>query len=123
METQKLCLSCGEIIRGRSDKKFCDDNCRSNYNYTRNTSQDLDYIRNINNTLRRNRNILKKLNVNEKTKVWKTTLTARGFNFAYHTSIYETEKRSRYYFCYEMGYLFISDAEVLLVKKRMQTGH
>ena len=28
----KTCASCGEIIKGRIDKKFCDDACRSNYN-------------------------------------------------------------------------------------------
>ncbi|MBC7654417.1 MAG: DUF2116 family Zn-ribbon domain-containing protein, partial [Oligoflexus sp.] len=28
----KQCLDCGNSIKGRADKKFCDDQCRSNYN-------------------------------------------------------------------------------------------
>jgi predicted nucleic acid-binding Zn ribbon protein len=25
------CINCGKVNKGRPDKKFCDDNCRSNY--------------------------------------------------------------------------------------------
>jgi hypothetical protein len=33
METEiKKCLACNKTLRGRADKKFCDDYCRSNYN-------------------------------------------------------------------------------------------
>jgi len=28
----KTCLACGKILKGRVDKKFCDDYCRNNYN-------------------------------------------------------------------------------------------
>jgi len=28
----RKCLHCNHIIRGRADKKFCDDSCRSAYN-------------------------------------------------------------------------------------------
>lgn len=75
------------------------------------------FIRNINSMLRKNRRILKALNTNGKTKVPKNSLTDKGFDFSYYTSVYETEKRNRYYFCYDMGYLLISELEVLLVSK------
>ena len=32
MKEEKRCLECGDVIKGRADKKFCDDQCRSNYN-------------------------------------------------------------------------------------------
>ena len=28
----KVCLACGKPLKGRIDKKFCDDYCRNNYN-------------------------------------------------------------------------------------------
>ena len=31
-EKNKKCLSCGKLLKGRVDKKFCDDYCRNNYN-------------------------------------------------------------------------------------------
>ena len=27
----KLCLTCNKPVKGRTDKKFCDDYCRNNY--------------------------------------------------------------------------------------------
>jgi hypothetical protein len=53
----KTCLTCGKTVRGRSDKKFCDDYCRNNYN-NQLKAGDNNYVRNINNTLRKNRRIL-----------------------------------------------------------------
>ncbi|MFA6947300.1 MAG: DUF2116 family Zn-ribbon domain-containing protein, partial [Pedobacter sp.] len=29
---ERECLDCGAALRGRTDKKFCDDQCRSNFN-------------------------------------------------------------------------------------------
>ena len=28
----KTCVACGKAVKGRSDKKFCDDYCRNVYN-------------------------------------------------------------------------------------------
>lgn len=119
MKAEKLCLCCGATIRGRADKKYCNDHCRSNYNYSLTSSDNSNLVRLVNNTLKKNRGILQMLNVNGKTKVWKKSLIAKGFDFGYHTNIYETEKRSLYYFCYDMGYLLINDVEVLLVAREI----
>lgn len=37
----KQCLFCGSELKGRSDKKFCNDFCRNNYNNSR-TQSDID---------------------------------------------------------------------------------
>ncbi len=55
--TVKNCLACERPIKGRTDKKFCDDSCRNNYN-NRLNSDATPLIRNINNILRKNRRIL-----------------------------------------------------------------
>lgn len=112
---EKLCLNCGESIKGRADKKFCDDHCRSNYNYNRSGRDHLNFVRNVNRILRKNRAILKDLNRDGRTIVRRKSLNKMGFNFSYHTSILETARYSRYYFCYEIGYVMLNDYEILLI--------
>lgn len=114
---EKSCLECGEPLRGRVDKKFCSDGCRVSFN-NRINSQDVRYVRNINNILRKNRRILIALNPLGKSKVSHERLKAEGFNFHYFTSIYKTRDGSRYYYCYEQGYLPIENDHYLLVIKK-----
>ncbi|MCH5686755.1 DUF2116 family Zn-ribbon domain-containing protein [Niabella sp. W65] len=53
METQpKNCMACGKPVKGRSDKKFCDDYCRNAYN-NRANGINSGIIRSINNDLKR----------------------------------------------------------------------
>jgi len=111
----RYCLDCHEVLIGRSDKKFCNDACRSNYNNKVN-HRNGNYIRQVNAILKRNRNILLKLNPSGKTKVSKEKLAKLGFNFQYSTHTLSTSKGDRYQFCYEFGYLFINNMEVLLVQ-------
>jgi predicted nucleic acid-binding Zn ribbon protein len=103
-EMDKLCLDCGEPIHGRSDKKFCSDQCRNNYNNTINRDAN-NYVRNINNILRKNRRILADLNPQGKITVTREKLASKGFNFKFHTNTYITKNGHTYYFCYEHGYL------------------
>lgn len=115
-ETQRQCLDCGEIIRGRADKKFCNDQCRSNFNNQLN-SDSHNLVRNINNILRRNRRILQQLNPNGKTKASRKKLNTLGFNFNYFTGIYQTQNGKTYNFCYDYGYLVLGEDEVLIVRR------
>ena len=34
-QSEKVCTLCSKTLKGRSDKKFCDDYCRSAYNNER----------------------------------------------------------------------------------------
>ena len=55
----KTCLACGKPLKGGIDKKFCDDYCRNNYNNLQKAKgSHSSYVRNINNTLLKNRKIL-----------------------------------------------------------------
>jgi len=111
----KKCPECGDLIIGRADKKFCSDQCRNSFNNNLN-SDTSNFVRNINNILRKNRRILQEQNKQSgKTMVNKDTLLSNGFNFTYHTHIYKTKKGDTYKFCYEQGYLFLDDKELFLL--------
>lgn len=114
--TERQCLDCGETIRGRADKKFCNDQCRSNFNNQLN-SDSHNLVRNINNILRRNRRILQQLNPTGKTKTSRKKLNTLGFNFDYFTGIYQAKNGNTYNFCYDYGYLILDEDEVLIVKR------
>jgi hypothetical protein len=99
----KLCLSCGSIIQGRADKKFCSDQCRSNYNNQIKTGN-RDYIRRVNYILKKNRRILTELYLDGHDHIGLETLKTKGFDFNYFTSLYPTEEGVNY-FCYEHGFV------------------
>ena len=116
MSTERLCLDCGTVLHGRADKKFCDDQCRNNYNNQLNSSS-YNQMRNINNILRKNRRILEELNPTGKTKSTLKKMAAKGYDFNYLTNIYQTQNGKTYHFCYGYGYLPLEGDEVLLVKR------
>ncbi len=103
----KFCLDCGSPIKGRADKKFCDDQCRSDYNNRLKAASQVQ-VKKINLILQKNRKVLEKLNPDGKVKVTRARMEKEGFNFAYFTHFYDTLKGSSYKFCYEYGYLELS---------------
>lgn len=112
----KNCIECGEKFMGREDKKFCSDGCRNAYNNKINKDS-TNYMRNINNKLRKNYRILSDLNVEGKTKVSRTKLIARGFDFEFFTNILHTKTGNMYYFLYDQGYMALEHDFFILVKK------
>ena len=113
----KECLECGEPVKGRIDKKFCSDLCRNAYNNKQN-SDTSNYMRTVNNILRKNRRVL--LDLVEKGKgkanVHRDKLNEKGFDFKHITHTYKTKKGDIYYFCYEYGYLPLDKEYFFLVK-------
>lgn len=114
---EKQCLECQSPIRGRADKKFCSDACRNSYN-NRLNSDATNLMRNVNNTLRKNRRILSDLNPTGKARVHKETLARKGFNFSYFTNIYQTKSGNTYFFCYDQGYIEADANHFTLVRKK-----
>lgn len=114
---ERLCLECNEPIKGRIDKKFCSDMCRNAYN-NRQNSDVTNYMRTVNNILRKNRRILSEFVEHGKGKanIHKTKMDEKGFNFKHITHIYTTKKGDRYYFCYEYGYLPLERDYFFVVK-------
>ena len=117
MATKRQCLECGDNYDGRSDKKFCTDQCRTSYYNKQNTDQN-KFMRNINNILRKNRRILEQLNPKGKTTISKTDLLDEGFKFAYFTNEYKTKTGKVYRFCYEHGYLELDNNMYALVFRK-----
>ncbi len=112
----KCCLECAEKIIGREDKKFCSDGCRNAYNNKINKDS-TNYMRNINNKLRKNYRILSTLNADGKAKTTKTNLLSKGFDFEFFTNMLNTGNGNTYYFIYDQGYRFLENDYYLLVKK------
>jgi hypothetical protein len=112
---QRICLECGYQLKGRKDKKFCSDHCRSTYNNRINSHVD-NNIRNINNVLRKNWRILKELNQNGKALLSMERLTIKGFNFTYFTSIGLTKSGTIYY-CYDQGYRIMGNNKCMLTDR------
>ena len=115
----KICTACGKTIKGRSDKKFCDDYCRNVYNNDLKADTN-NFVRNINNGLRKNRRILEdSLPAGEDmSKTTKGKLLQKGFQFKYITHTYTNKKGNVYYFCYDYGYLPLENEWYLVVKRK-----
>jgi hypothetical protein len=111
----KNCPECNSSILGRADKKFCSDMCRNAYNNKLNADSN-NVVRNINNSLRRNRRILEDICSGEKTKTLKSLLLDKGFDFSFMTGVRKTHKGSTYHFVYEYGYLELDNDFYLIVK-------
>ena len=114
-----LCLACNKPVKGRTDKKFCDDYCRNNYN-NQLKSAATNLVRNINNALGKNRRILESIipTVEETFKTTKEKLLQKGFQFKYFTNSYTNKKGDVYLFCYDYGYLPIGNDWYLLVRRK-----
>ncbi|MGA1978369.1 MAG: hypothetical protein ABSG89_11010 [Bacteroidales bacterium] len=100
---ERKCLDCGDVIRGRTDKKFCSDQCRNNYNnrLNRDTS---NFVRNVHALLRKNRRILADLVNDGKTRIHKDALFALGYNFNFFTHVIETAAGQEFHYCFEYGF-------------------
>lgn len=118
MESEtKTCLNCEKSIKGRTDKKYCDENCRNNFN--NNLKAKDRSTREINHVLARNRRVLQALIPLDENvcRVSREKLLQEGFQFKYFTHMYRTIKGSTYHFCYDCGYLFLSNEWLLLMRE------
>jgi hypothetical protein len=118
-EEKRFCRLCGKQLRGRIDKKFCDDYCRNSFNnQLKGLSNNL--VRNINHALKRNRRILENLleENNGIAKANKEKLEKLGFQFRYLTHVYKTKNGKAYNYCYDYGYLPLENDWFQIVAKK-----
>ncbi|WP_417939052.1 hypothetical protein [Flavobacterium sp. RS13.1] len=114
----KTCLECAEKIVGREDKKFCSDSCRNAYNNKINKDS-TNFMRNVNNKLRKNYRILCELNTEGKSKATREKMLNKGFDFDFFTNILQTKTGNTYYFLYDQGYRSLDNDYFMLVKKEI----
>jgi len=121
---RKPCLACGRTLLGRIDKKYCNDACRNTYNnHQKAIGAYSSYVRNINNSLLKNRRILEEIiPAQENTvKINREKLTSLGFQFKYFTHTYTTRTGKTYCYCYDYGYLPLENDWYLVVKGKMSS--
>jgi len=100
---ERVCLDCGARLLGRSDKKFCSDQCRNNYNNRLNRDQN-NYVRNVHAQLRRNRKVLSDLFEAGHHRIHRDALLARGYNFTFFTHLVEPREGLKWLYCFEYGF-------------------
>jgi hypothetical protein len=113
------CKICNNLVKGRSDKKFCSQRCKNYYHInlrkvTAIAVKDIDII------LHRNRSILLEVlgkNLLQK-KVPRILLEKKKFNFKYTTHWHINSKNKTFFWVYDFGWMSFSDDEILLVRKR-----
>lgn len=118
---KKYCLECDETLRGRIDKKFCSDSCRSAY-HNRLGGKSSPMIKVIDHQLKKNREILKQLfcqigTLKEKNEFIITTdqISIYGFVFDFYTHkrVFDGDE---YLFCYDYGYNKLDEERIHLIK-------
>lgn len=117
----RTCLACERALKGRSDKKFCNDYCRNNYNNVQKAKNNYSpAIRNINNALLKNRKVLGAVLAGgeETARADREKLLELGFRFKYITHTYTTKTGREYYYCYDYGYLPLDNDRFLIVRTK-----
>lgn len=118
----RLCLTCNQALLGRSDKKYCDDQCRNRFHNQKNGHSSA-YMKSVNHTLRKNRLILLSLYEKGHLQVSRQTLGQFQFSFEFYTNIITNTHGNDYIFCYELGYLPLESGYfALVVKKNILDG-
>lgn len=114
----KYCSYCDKQIQGRSDKKFCNDWCRSAYHYEINRTIST-VVHSINLSLRRNRKILQSFlpATLEGIEVERDRVLVYGFNFMYFTHM-KVINEITYHFCYDLGYHMLSKDTIAIVQQK-----
>lgn len=116
-EEKKYCAYCAELLKGRSDKKFCDDGCRNAF-FNDLKKEDHEKMRVVELALKKNRKILKEMLGNRKARnVREIELLEKGFQFKYHTHHFTTRNKDTYTYCFEYGYLEREEYTYTIVKE------
>ncbi|MDA9343857.1 hypothetical protein N9869_01755 [Algibacter sp.] len=105
MRFQKECLYCQKELIGRTDKKFCDPQCKSAYQYKQAKEKPERFFNKVDNQLKLNRKILKEYNKGGKVTVRASLLKEEGFNPKFFTHYWKNKKGDVYLFVYEFGFL------------------
>jgi hypothetical protein len=105
MRFYKTCLFCEKELRGRTDKKFCDPQCKSANQYQKSKEQPERFYNKVDNQLKRNRKIMKEYNKGGKAIVRSNTLKEEGFNPNFFTHYWKNKNGDVYLFVYEYGFL------------------
>jgi hypothetical protein len=117
MESSKnYCRECGSELAGRSDKKYCDDYCRSKF-HNRANSQQNKLMYDVNRILRKNRSILEQFLIFDAANTSREAMLKMGFDFTYFTSQVTLKTGEVYRFCYDLGYFVQNQNDYQIVQR------
>ncbi|WP_296352269.1 hypothetical protein [Winogradskyella sp.] len=123
---QSNCLYCQKELVGRTDKKYCDPQCKSAYQYMLSKEQPQRFYNRVDNQLKLNRKILKNYNKAGKATVRASILKQEGFDSNFFTHYWKNKKGEVYLFVYEYGFLKVNERSVdkyVLVKWQDYMNH
>ncbi|MCQ2159146.1 MAG: DUF2116 family Zn-ribbon domain-containing protein [Bacteroidales bacterium] len=103
MEYKQTCLNCGNSLYGRSDKKFCSDECRNEYHNHHQTKK-RRLRRSVIEALDRNHNCLEQLLTLGLTSVSLNELEELGFEKEVFTGIGKSVKNHSVFKCFDIEY-------------------
>ena len=107
------CLYCGSSFRGRTDKKFCNENCRNAYHNNANRNNNI-LARDILQILYRNRRLIRDiLGSNTSIKISREILLSKGFMENYHTHT-GLVGSSPLFYCFECSFQACNDGQIRL---------
>ena len=115
----KHCKACNKIIKGRTDKKYCNDYCRNIFNNQLKSCTN-NLVRNINHLLSKNRRVLERYFFQKEkiVKIKKEELLHQGFYFKYHTQTVKTKSSLLIYFCYDYLYFPIHEEWIVVMMEK-----
>ena len=111
-----VCLECGDKIRyGRSDKKFCCDECRTRH-YNNMAKGSRTYRRKVMTRLTRNYQILEQILKSGESSMELTDLVSFGFSPDTVTGFHKNRFKSDEYWCFDIKYR-MTDSRVYSISK------
>ena len=111
-----VCLECGDRIRyGRSDKKFCCDECRTRH-YNNMAKGSRGYRRKVMTRLTRNYRILEQILKSGESAMELTDLVSFGFSPDTVTGFHKNRFKSDEYWCFDIKYR-MTDSRVYSISK------
>jgi len=105
MRIYKECHHCSKELTGRTDKKFCDPQCKSAYQYQKEKQNPERFYNKVDNQLKLNRRLLKEYNKGGKVTIRTSVLLELGFDPNFFTHYWKNNKGDVYLFVYEYGFL------------------
>jgi len=120
--TINTCKDCGEKLIGRSDKKYCNDYCRNNFNNKQNAFR-FEHIKYVNRILKSNWRILQSLYKEGNLKSSEDILLSMGFKFECITGIEVYNGKVELIKCYNYSLVKKEGNQYALKLNEGRTGH
>lgn len=110
-DQEPTCENCGKALFGRTDKRFCHDSCRNEFNRKKRAAEQIAEYENLPEILKiikRNHEILKTYKLEQSDPgdtitVSRSELLNKGYHFKFFTSLGMYMKGKIWKFCFDYG--------------------